>query len=288
MPKLFRTTQSLPWPRRQPELPHILFRLHTTLSTFPPLAHRRVLYTRPYLSSVALLTRHRTTTKTDKPDAMPGEDSGIGAAPRGGASSSTNMQSPQRPNRRGGGVNSSDSTYSGRGGSQGRSNRGRGGTTGSGRGIGQGHNSGRGVDAEHGQGPATNEGGQRKRGGRGRHSGGSGGKGEQVGNGTLEAASMAKGVDPARLPTRRDALLRPPADRSGGSGGEDGADDDAEVCFICANPVIHHSITPCNHLTCHICALRMRALYRNKDCPHCRVCTPPPHSSAWRISKGTR
>ncbi|KAJ9157545.1 E3 ubiquitin-protein ligase hel2 [Pleurostoma richardsiae] len=52
------------------------------------------------------------------------------------------------------------------------------------------------------------------------------------------------------------------------------ADPDAEVCFICANPVIHHSIAPCNHVTCHICALRMRALYKNKGCAHCR--TPAP------------
>lgn len=59
-------------------------------------------------------------------------------------------------------------------------------------------------------------------------------------------------------------------------GGNDGADaaDDAEVCFICANPIQHHAIAPCNHITCHICALRMRALYKNKDCPHCR--TPAP------------
>jgi hypothetical protein len=51
-------------------------------------------------------------------------------------------------------------------------------------------------------------------------------------------------------------------------------DDDAEVCFICANPVAHYSIAPCNHATCHICALRMRALYKTKDCAHCRVRPP--------------
>ncbi|KAM5374267.1 hypothetical protein ACJZ2D_006592 [Fusarium nematophilum] len=54
----------------------------------------------------------------------------------------------------------------------------------------------------------------------------------------------------------------------------DGEDDDGDVCFICANPVAHYSITPCNHTTCHICGLRMRALYKTKDCPHCR--TPAP------------
>lgn len=48
-------------------------------------------------------------------------------------------------------------------------------------------------------------------------------------------------------------------------------DDDAEVCFICANPITHHSVAPCGHSTCHLCALRLRALYKNKDCPHCRV-----------------
>jgi hypothetical protein len=31
------------------------------------------------------------------------------------------------------------------------------------------------------------------------------------------------------------------------------------------------SVAPCNHRTCHICALRLRALYKTKACAHCRV-----------------
>jgi hypothetical protein len=31
-------------------------------------------------------------------------------------------------------------------------------------------------------------------------------------------------------------------------------------------------VSPCNHRTCHICALRLRALYKNRGCAHCRVC----------------
>ncbi|KAJ2900151.1 hypothetical protein MKZ38_002565 [Zalerion maritima] len=54
----------------------------------------------------------------------------------------------------------------------------------------------------------------------------------------------------------------------------DDSEDDSEVCFICANPIEFTSVAPCNHKSCHICALRMRALYKNKDCPHCR--TPAP------------
>ncbi|KAJ4312705.1 hypothetical protein N0V94_007306 [Neodidymelliopsis sp. IMI 364377] len=48
-------------------------------------------------------------------------------------------------------------------------------------------------------------------------------------------------------------------------------DDDAEVCFICASPVQHTAIAPCNHRTCHICSIRMRALYKTKACAHCRT-----------------
>jgi len=47
---------------------------------------------------------------------------------------------------------------------------------------------------------------------------------------------------------------------------------EAEVCWICASPIVHESIAPCNHRTCHICCLRMRALYKEKNCAHCRVC----------------
>lgn len=50
---------------------------------------------------------------------------------------------------------------------------------------------------------------------------------------------------------------------------EDSADGD--VCFICASTIEHTSIAPCNHQTCHICSLRLRALYKTRACAHCRV-----------------
>lgn len=48
-------------------------------------------------------------------------------------------------------------------------------------------------------------------------------------------------------------------------------DDDAEVCFICAEPIHFSAVTACNHRTCHICALRLRALYRNFTCAYCKT-----------------
>lgn len=63
---------------------------------------------------------------------------------------------------------------------------------------------------------------------------------------------------------------QPPTD----SAGNDDVQEDVEVCFICASPIEHTAISPCNHQTCHICALRMRALYKTRACAHCRTESP--------------
>lgn len=49
------------------------------------------------------------------------------------------------------------------------------------------------------------------------------------------------------------------------------ATDDAVVCWICAEPVKYYSVSACNHRTCHVCALRLRALYKKLDCAFCKV-----------------
>lgn len=65
---------------------------------------------------------------------------------------------------------------------------------------------------------------------------------------------------------------------------DDAASDDSDVCFICADPIKYHSIAPCNHVTCHICSLRMRALYKTKACAHCRVRFPTyEHMIGYRV-----
>lgn len=46
---------------------------------------------------------------------------------------------------------------------------------------------------------------------------------------------------------------------------------EAELCFICAEPVQLYSVAPCNHRTCHVCAVRLRALYKKKECTFCKV-----------------
>ena len=61
------------------------------------------------------------------------------------------------------------------------------------------------------------------------------------------------------MPT--DALIAAPI--------EDDGDDD--VCWICAEPVKYWSVSECNHRTCHVCGLRLRALYKRTDCTFCKV-----------------
>jgi hypothetical protein len=116
-----------------------------------------------------------------------------------------------------------------------------------------------GQDSEQAQGGNRNAGKSRGRGGRAR--GGAGGApgthqfNDSKPQPTTEQQIQAKGKALALVPQT-----------------EDGDDVEAEVCFICASPVVHQSVAPCNHRTCHICSLRLRALYKTKTCAHCRVC----------------
>ncbi|KJZ80089.1 hypothetical protein HIM_00803 [Hirsutella minnesotensis 3608] len=138
------------------------------------------------------------------------------------------------------------------------------------RGRGRGGGGGSSGDAETGSGSNPRPGGRR---GRGR--GGEGSRDRRNNNNAQPMNPAARDVAAAAARAHNlKALSNSAADAARPANDGDAEDDDAEVCFICANPVAHHSIAPCNHTTCHICGLRMRALYKTKDCAHCR--TPAP------------
>jgi hypothetical protein len=49
-------------------------------------------------------------------------------------------------------------------------------------------------------------------------------------------------------------------------------DDGAEhSCFICTENIVIFAVSDCNHRTCHLCSLRLRALYKTKNCAYCKV-----------------
>lgn len=66
------------------------------------------------------------------------------------------------------------------------------------------------------------------------------------------------------------------------------ADDDgqggANTCFICAEPVQYWALGSCNHRTCHTCSIRLRALYKKRECTFCKAspCLPVTLSSSTR------
>ena len=116
---------------------------------------------------------------------------------------------------------------------------------------------------------------------RGAHEGPRGGSGathhhRQLSQSNLPAASLKP--PPPGLGGGGAFGTRPTGDANNGEGEGESRDKDAndedaeaEMCFICASWVVHNSVAPCSHRTCHICALRLRALYKTRACAHCRV-----------------
>jgi len=148
----------------------------------------------------------------------------------------------------------------------------------------------------------------RGRGGRGRggplgsQMGSDGHSRRQEGAGGARGRGAPRGVTSSHVKTNSNTINASdlqtrfaPQPTSSGQSGEtpqvaeqhpsDEPEAELEVCFICASPVVHNSVAPCNHRTCHICALRMRALYKTKDCAHCRVSfVPSPYLPLRRLT----
>lgn len=51
-------------------------------------------------------------------------------------------------------------------------------------------------------------------------------------------------------------------------------DPERETCLICAEPVRYYALGTCSHRTCHVCTIRMRALYKKRDCALCKTELP--------------
>ena len=118
-----------------------------------------------------------------------------------------------------------------------------------------------------------------RRGGKGnRGNRADGGPNQRARRPSSSANTSASSIPPAPGLSHEGTIVAPfSKDRETKEGDEsneqNGAGDnvEAEVCFICASPVVHNSVAPCNHRTCHICALRLRALYKTRACAHCRT-----------------
>ncbi|KAG0149675.1 hypothetical protein CROQUDRAFT_88755 [Cronartium quercuum f. sp. fusiforme G11] len=50
--------------------------------------------------------------------------------------------------------------------------------------------------------------------------------------------------------------------------------EEPDLCFICAEPFQYYALGVCSHRTCHICTIRMRALYKKHECTFCKTELP--------------
>ena len=82
-----------------------------------------------------------------------------------------------------------------------------------------------------------------------------------------QVATEAKGNESEPPAAETETAVAPPADTA------DDAEEE-ESCFICAEPISIYAISQCNHRTCHICSLRLRALYKTKACSFCKEESP--------------
>ncbi|EXJ64827.1 hypothetical protein A1O7_01165 [Cladophialophora yegresii CBS 114405] len=132
---------------------------------------------------------------------------------------------------------------------------------------------------------SSSRGGRGTRGGRGRGRGRAHGRDGPTPLTTFPpqtAAEVSSGRPPgggfgARLTeaaSRTEGDSENPRSRQNDAEAEVAVAEEQEVCFICASPIEHISVAPCNHQTCHICSLRLRALYKTRACAHCRTEAP--------------
>lgn len=119
----------------------------------------------------------------------------------------------------------------------------------------------------------TRSGNTRGRGGnRGRR--GRGGAGGQKTNGTRDPTPASKPGAPTDGEPDKQQLAPSEAARRAAADADASGADDGTVCWICAEPVKYWSVSECNHRTCHVCALRLRALYKKLECTFCKVRPP--------------
>ena len=46
--------------------------------------------------------------------------------------------------------------------------------------------------------------------------------------------------------------------------------EEEATCVLCSESIQVYATGACNHPLCHVCALRMRVLQENDECPFCR------------------
>lgn len=124
---------------------------------------------------------------------------------------------------------------------------------------------------ERGQTSAPEGGANGQNHGRGNAKGKGKGKGKQRAAADEDSAGDAQSQAQTQTRTPLPAAAGAEAEAGGGADAAADADGEEDLCWICAEPIKLYSVGPCNHRTCHICAIRLRALYKVQECTFCKA-----------------
>ncbi|KAI8998316.1 hypothetical protein BC832DRAFT_565461 [Gaertneriomyces semiglobifer] len=88
----------------------------------------------------------------------------------------------------------------------------------------------------------------------------------EFGSSATSSARPERNLEPAPVPPEV-----PKNDDQPPTSAEDLEDAKEELCFICADAITWYAVGECNHRVCHLCSLRLRALYKQKTCAMCKT-----------------
>ena len=94
---------------------------------------------------------------------------------------------------------------------------------------------------------------------------------------TPQGPRRDKGKGRATAALSPGVVVAPPAPKLPPPAGQTATDDHAGntaedgICFICADEVTYWAVGECGHRTCHVCSIRLRALFKKTDCTFCKV-----------------
>ena len=123
--------------------------------------------------------------------------------------------------------------------------------------------------------PATGAQPQSGPSGRGQKRGGNRGRGGHRGRGRGQA-NAGRGGGPNAAPTEGSpaAVVQSTTTSDSVQDAETGTEAEETLCHICTEPIKYFAVSECNHRTCHVCAVRLRALYKKLECVMCKVRLP--------------
>ncbi|GAA5949159.1 hypothetical protein JCM3765_003309 [Sporobolomyces pararoseus] len=97
------------------------------------------------------------------------------------------------------------------------------------------------------------------------------GKGTPNQNGRKQQSAQAVVVSPTGSANSRQVQIHAAAQAAALAAAEADEGQGTNTCFICAEPVQYWALGSCNHRTCHTCSIRLRALYKKRECTFCKT-----------------